>query len=98
MLAGVPGQKLFDKMAASPESLAEEALACGQRGRCAARCRWCATCRASTPKATYFQFARNMVKGMAEELPAPPSAWTPWNATQQVRPMAWPPSARCSST
>ncbi|HVZ43632.1 MAG TPA: 3-hydroxyacyl-CoA dehydrogenase NAD-binding domain-containing protein [Ramlibacter sp.] len=73
LLAQVPGQKLFDRMAASPESLAEEALAFARSV-------------ANTPQPfplvrnlpsrhplgdAYFQFARNMVKGMAKNLPAP---------------------------
>jgi 3-hydroxyacyl-CoA dehydrogenase len=37
-----------------------------------ARCPWCATLSASTPKAMRtFQFARNMVKGMSKNFPAP---------------------------
>ena len=77
LLASLPGQKLFDKMAASAESLADEALAYGPgqwppNMRTAAHCRWCATCPASTRMGdAYFQFARNMVKGMSKNFPAP---------------------------
>jgi 3-hydroxyacyl-CoA dehydrogenase len=48
MLAQLPGQKLFDKMAASAESLMEEAWPSRARWPMPARCRWCATCLAST--------------------------------------------------
>jgi 3-hydroxyacyl-CoA dehydrogenase len=48
MLAMLPGQKLFDKMAASAESLAEEALAFAKSVPTPDPCRWCATCPAST--------------------------------------------------
>jgi 3-hydroxyacyl-CoA dehydrogenase len=76
MLASMPGQKLFDKMAASPESLAAEALAYAQEiaakhadGSALPRVR---DLKVSHPNAqAYFQFARNMVKGMAKNYPAP---------------------------
>ena len=76
LLASLPGQKLFDKMAASIESLAGEALAFAQE----------AAARHADGSAlplvrnlpcmhplgdAYFQFARNMVKGMAKNFPAP---------------------------
>ena len=71
-IAAVPGQKLFDKMAASPESLAEEALA---YARSVADVRPLPLVRnlpCKHPKGdAYFQFARNMVKGMAKNFPAP---------------------------
>ena len=72
MIGAVPGQKLFDKMAASPESLAEEALAFARsvadvRPRPLVRNLPC-----KHPEGdAYFQFARNMVKGMAKNFPAP---------------------------
>ena len=77
MLAMLPGQKLFDKMAASPESLAEEALAYARE--VAAQHTADGTpfpmvrnlpCKHKDGDA-YFQFARNMVKGMAKNFPAP---------------------------
>lgn len=72
MLAQIPGQKLFDKMAASPESLAEEALA---MARSLAATRPLPLVRNMPCKHpmgdAYFQFARNMVKGMAKNFPAP---------------------------
>ena len=71
-IAGVPGQKLFDKLAASPESLAEEALAFA---RSVADMRPLPLVRnlpCKHPQGdAYFQFARNMVKGMAKNFPAP---------------------------
>ncbi|TWO70130.1 3-hydroxyacyl-CoA dehydrogenase [Caenimonas sedimenti] len=72
MLAQIPGQRLFDKMAASPESLAEEALA---YARSVADVRPMPLVRNLPCKHplgdAYFQFARNMVKGMAKNFPAP---------------------------
>lgn len=72
MLAQLPGQKLFDKMAASAESLMEEALAFA---RSVAGTRPLPLVRNMPSRHplgdAYFQFARNMVKGMAKNLPAP---------------------------
>jgi 3-hydroxyacyl-CoA dehydrogenase len=72
LLAQLPGQKLFDKMAASPESLLEEAIAFA---RSVADKRPLPLVRNLPCKHplgdAYFQFARNMVKGMARNLPAP---------------------------
>ncbi|MDB5844039.1 MAG: 3-hydroxyacyl-CoA dehydrogenase [Polaromonas sp.] len=72
MLAQIPGQKLFDKMASSPETLADEAFAFAQaiadtRPLPLVRD---LPCRHRNGDA-YFQFARNMVKGMAKNFPAP---------------------------
>ncbi|MGM9426222.1 3-hydroxyacyl-CoA dehydrogenase NAD-binding domain-containing protein [Hydrogenophaga sp. MI9] len=76
MLAQLPGQKLFDKLAASPEALAEEALAFA-REMAAKHADGSAfplvrnlPCKHKDGDA-YFQFARNMVKGMAKNFPAP---------------------------
>ena len=76
MLAMLPGQKLFDKLAASPESLAEEALALA-REMAAKHADGSAfplvrnlPCKHKDGDA-YFQFARNMVKGMSKNFPAP---------------------------
>ena len=72
MIAGVPGQKLFDKMAASPESLAEEALAFAQSVADARPLPLVRNFPCKHPEGdAYFQFARNMVKGMAKNYPAP---------------------------
>jgi 3-hydroxyacyl-CoA dehydrogenase len=72
MLAMLPGQKLFDKMAASAESLPEEALAFA---RSIAALRPLPLVRNMPCKHplgdAYFQFARNMVKGMSKDYPAP---------------------------
>jgi 3-hydroxyacyl-CoA dehydrogenase len=72
MLAMLPGQKLFDKMAASKDSLLDEALALARSvaaTRPLPRVRdW--PCKHPLGDA-YFQFARNMVKGMAKNFPAP---------------------------
>jgi 3-hydroxyacyl-CoA dehydrogenase len=72
MLAQVPGQKLFDKMASSAESLAEEALAFARSVADARPLPRVRDLPARHPMGdAYFQFARNMVKGMAKNLPAP---------------------------
>ena len=76
MLAQVPGQMLFNKLSASPESLAEEALALAREmaakhadGSALPRVR---DLPCKHPKGdAYFQFARNMVKGMSKNFPAP---------------------------
>ena len=72
MLAMLPGQKLFDKIAASAESLAEEALAFA---RSVADTRPLPLVRNLPCKHplgdAYFAFARNMVKGMSKNFPAP---------------------------
>ena len=72
MLAMLPGQKLFDKMAASAETLLDEAM---NFARSVADVRPMPLvrdlpCRHPQGDA-YFQFARNMVKGMAKNFPAP---------------------------
>ncbi len=73
MLAQLPGQKLFDKLAASRESLMDEALAFARdvaaKGGALPRVRDL-PCKHPMGDA-YFQFARNMVKGMAKNFPAP---------------------------
>ncbi|MFT3776767.1 MAG: 3-hydroxyacyl-CoA dehydrogenase NAD-binding domain-containing protein [Ottowia sp.] len=77
MLAMLPGQKLFDQLSASPESLAEEAMALARKvaaqhadGSPLPLVRDL-PCKHKDGDA-YFQFARNMVKGMAKNFPAPP--------------------------
>ncbi len=76
MLAQLPGQKLFDKLSTSAESLAEEAAAFA-REMAAKHVDGSAfplvrnlPCKHKDGDA-YFQFARNMVKGMAKNFPAP---------------------------
>jgi 3-hydroxyacyl-CoA dehydrogenase len=72
MLAQLPGQKLFDKMASSAESLAEEALAYARSVADARPLPLVRNLPCKHPLGdAYFQFARNMVKGMARNFPAP---------------------------
>ena len=72
LLAQIPGQKLFDRMSASAESLAEEALAFAQAVSDTRPLPLVRNlpCKHRNGDA-YFQFARNMVKGMAKNFPAP---------------------------
>jgi 3-hydroxyacyl-CoA dehydrogenase len=86
LLAQLPGQKLFDKMAASAESLLEEAIAfarsvADQRPLPLVRN---LPCKHPLGDA-YFQFARNMVKGMAKNLPAPAKCVDAVEAATQLR-------------
>ena len=77
MLAQIPGQKLFDKLAASPEALAAEALAFAQEvgsrhvaGNEALPLVRNLKCK--HPKGdAYFGFVRNMVGAMSKNYPAP---------------------------
>ena len=73
MLAMIPGQKLFDKMASSVETLAEEALALARSLADTRPLPLVRNLPCEHPQGdAYFQFARNMVKGMAKNFPAPP--------------------------
>ncbi|WP_198161217.1 enoyl-CoA hydratase-related protein, partial [Variovorax sp. WDL1] len=73
MLASLPGQKLFDKLAASPESLFEEAIefakAMAAKGGDLPLVRNL-PCKHPQGDA-YFQFARNTVGAMSRNYPAP---------------------------
>ena len=76
LLAQIPGQKLFDQVAANPESLLNEAVALARAvatrhadGSPLPRVRDL-PCKHPQGDA-YFQFARNMVKGMGKHFPAP---------------------------
>jgi 3-hydroxyacyl-CoA dehydrogenase len=72
LLAKQPGQKLFDKMASSAESLPEEALAYARSVADARPLPLVRNLPCKHPLGdAYFQFARNMVKGMAKNFPAP---------------------------
>ncbi len=72
LLASLPGQKLFDRMAASAESLAQEALAFARSVADARPLPLVRNMPCKHPQGdAYFQFARNMVKGMARNFPAP---------------------------
>ncbi|CAN7458012.1 3-hydroxyacyl-CoA dehydrogenase NAD-binding domain-containing protein [Variovorax sp. LjRoot84] len=73
LLASLPGQKLFDKLAASPESLFEEAVefAKSVAGK-SAELPLVRKLPCKHPQGdAYFQFARNMVGGMSKNYPAP---------------------------
>lgn len=72
LLAALPGQKLFDKMAASPESLQDEALAFARSVAAARPLPLVRNLACKHPQGdAYFGFARNMVRGMAKNFPAP---------------------------
>ncbi len=72
LLAMLPGQKLFDKMAASVESLQQEALALARSVADVRPLPLVRNLPCKHPQGdAYFQFARNMVKGMAKNFPAP---------------------------
>ena len=72
LLAMVPGQKLFDKMAASVDTLAAEALAFAQEVAAFRPLPLVRNLPCRHPQGdAYFQFARNMVKGIAKNYPAP---------------------------
>ena len=72
MLAMLPGQKLFDKLAASAESLAEEALAFARSVAATRPLPLVRNLPCKHPEGdAYFAFARNMVKGMSKNFPAP---------------------------
>lgn len=77
MLAQIPGQKLFDKLATSAENLASEALALAQEvgerhvsGNEPLPLVRDLPCK-HPKRDAYFGFARNMVKGMSKNYPAP---------------------------
>jgi len=73
-LAALPGQKLFDKLAATPASLLDEAIAfaraAANRGADALPLVRNLPCKHPRGEA-YFVFARTMVTGMAKGFPAP---------------------------
>jgi 3-hydroxyacyl-CoA dehydrogenase len=72
LLAQQPGQKLFDRMAASTESVVEEAIAFARSVADTRPMPLVRNLPCTHPLGdAYFQFARNMVKGMAKNLPAP---------------------------
>ncbi len=72
MLAMLPGQKLFAKISVSAASLAEEALALAAEVADARPLPLVRNLPCKHPQGDgYFQFARNMVKGMAKHFPAP---------------------------
>jgi 3-hydroxyacyl-CoA dehydrogenase len=75
MLSMLPGQKLFDQMASSPQTLMDEALAFAREIAIVRPLPKVRDLPCKHPQGdAYFQFARNMVKGMAKNYPAPPLA------------------------
>ncbi len=72
MLGMLPGQKLFDKISASAASLADEALVFAVEVADARPFPLVRNLPCKHPQGDgYFQFARNMAKGMAKNFPAP---------------------------
>jgi 3-hydroxyacyl-CoA dehydrogenase len=76
MLAMLPGQKLWDKMAQSNDTLMAEALEMARKAAADAALGMPLPLVRNLPCKhpqgdAYFQFARNMAKGMAKNLPAP---------------------------
>jgi 3-hydroxyacyl-CoA dehydrogenase len=72
MLAQVPGQKLFDKMAQSAETLLDEAIALAREKADVRPLPKVRDLPAKHPLGdAYFQFARNTVGAMAKNFPAP---------------------------
>ena len=74
VLAGLPGQKLFDKLSASAEAVFDDAVAfaksvAGKTGDALPLVR-ILPCKHPLGDA-YFQFAKNMVGGMSKNYPAP---------------------------
>ncbi|MRT32878.1 3-hydroxyacyl-CoA dehydrogenase, partial [Xylella fastidiosa subsp. multiplex] len=73
VLASLPGQKLFDKLAASPETVFDEAVefakSVAAKGGDLPLVR-SLPCRHPQGDA-YFQFTKNMVGGMSKNYPAP---------------------------
>ncbi len=72
LLASVPGQKLFDALSASADTLADEALQFAHSVAGVRPLPLVRDLRCKHPQGdAYFQFARNMVKGMSKNFPAP---------------------------
>nr|WP_315479134.1 3-hydroxyacyl-CoA dehydrogenase NAD-binding domain-containing protein [uncultured Rhodoferax sp.] len=72
MLVMAPGQKLFDKLSASAESVLEEAIAFAREKADVRPLPLVRDLKCKHPMGdAYFQFARNMVKGMSKNFPAP---------------------------
>ncbi|MCX8520074.1 MAG: 3-hydroxyacyl-CoA dehydrogenase NAD-binding domain-containing protein, partial [Rhodoferax sp.] len=72
MLAMLPGQKLFNQISASPESLLPQALALARSVAAQRPLPRVRDLPCKHPQGdAYFQFARNSVKGMSKNFPAP---------------------------
>ncbi|VWX63399.1 3-hydroxyacyl-CoA dehydrogenase [Burkholderiales bacterium 8X] len=72
VLAGIPGQKLFDKMAQSQESVLDEAVEFARLAAKGGELPLVRNLPCKHPQGdAYFAFARNMVGGMSKNYPAP---------------------------
>lgn len=72
MLAAIPGQKLFDKVVMSADGLMDEAIKMAQKVSDVRPLPLVRNLPNKHPQGdAYFQFARNMAKGMAKNFPAP---------------------------
>jgi 3-hydroxyacyl-CoA dehydrogenase len=72
LLFSVPGQQLFNRLAESPDTLMAEALAFAEEVANVRPLPLVRNLPCSHPQGNaYFQFARNMVKGMAKHFSAP---------------------------
>lgn len=72
MLVMAPGQKLFDKLSASAETVLDEAIAFAREKADVRPLPLVRDLKCKHPLGdAYFQFARNMVKGMSKNFPAP---------------------------
>ena len=72
LLASLPGQKLFDRMSATADSLLDEALAFARSVADTRPLPLVRNMPCKHPQGdAYFQFARNMVAGMSKNFPAP---------------------------
>ncbi len=98
MLAQVPGQKLFDKLAKSAESLMDEAIALAKEKAEVRPLPLVRNLPCKHPQGdAYFQFTRNMVGGMSKNFPAPLRCLEAVAGSVKLT-TAWPTSARSSST
>ncbi|MBU1361009.1 MAG: enoyl-CoA hydratase/isomerase family protein [Gammaproteobacteria bacterium] len=72
MLAQIPGQKLFDKMAASADTVVDEAIEFARLAAKGGELPLVRDLPCRHPQGdAYFAFARNMVGGMSKNYPAP---------------------------
>lgn len=72
LLAAVPGQQLFDKLAKSNETLLDEAIALAREKADVRPLPLVRNLKAQHPQGdAYFQFTRNMVGGQSRNFPAP---------------------------
>jgi len=86
MLAMLPGQKLFDKISESAETLAAEALALAAEVADARPLPLVRDLPCKHPQGDgYFQFVRNMVKAKAKHFPAPLKCVDAVQAATQTR-------------